>query len=311
LTGLNISNNAFYYLRWTGNDVSGGGSRDEYGLDNIRVTLNPEIDIQGNGQSIADGDDTPSTGDHTDFGTAAVDGGTVARTFTIRNIGAAALTVDPVTIAGANAGDFSVTTQPANSVAGNGTTTFVVTFDPSAFDPIAVGVRTATVSVVSNDSDESPYTFTIQGEGVVSLIPPTLTQGPLDVGQLCYRAKDPVYQDKSDKGTCNITFTLNNESDSPVEVRYYRVNTITNGNWILDAEDGPAQAGAIVLAPQTVNTDATFTPQFRSVFGYVGTSGASAAEDDSAAIELGTFGVELTPNLPSSNARIFLPAVGR
>ena len=38
LSGVNIPDGAFYYLRWTGNDVSGGGSRDEYGLDNISVS---------------------------------------------------------------------------------------------------------------------------------------------------------------------------------------------------------------------------------------------------------------------------------
>jgi hypothetical protein len=37
ISGLNISNNAFFWVRWTGNDVSGSGARDEYGLDNIAV----------------------------------------------------------------------------------------------------------------------------------------------------------------------------------------------------------------------------------------------------------------------------------
>jgi hypothetical protein len=38
LTGLGVPNGGFVYLRWSGADVSGGGSRDEYGLDNISVT---------------------------------------------------------------------------------------------------------------------------------------------------------------------------------------------------------------------------------------------------------------------------------
>lgn len=37
LTGLNINNGDFFYLKWTGDDISGGGSRDEYGLDNIQI----------------------------------------------------------------------------------------------------------------------------------------------------------------------------------------------------------------------------------------------------------------------------------
>lgn len=39
LTGLNIPNGAMFFLRWFGNDVSGVGNRDEFGLDNITVSL--------------------------------------------------------------------------------------------------------------------------------------------------------------------------------------------------------------------------------------------------------------------------------
>ena len=38
ITGLNIVPGGFYYLRWSGADVSGAGNRDEFGLDNIEVT---------------------------------------------------------------------------------------------------------------------------------------------------------------------------------------------------------------------------------------------------------------------------------
>jgi hypothetical protein len=38
LTGVNIDPSGMYYLSWTGDDVSGSGSRDEFGLDNISIT---------------------------------------------------------------------------------------------------------------------------------------------------------------------------------------------------------------------------------------------------------------------------------
>ena len=38
ITGLNVANNGFLYLRWTGVDVSGSGSRDEFALDNILIS---------------------------------------------------------------------------------------------------------------------------------------------------------------------------------------------------------------------------------------------------------------------------------
>jgi len=39
LYNLNILPNDCFYLRWTGNDVSGSGSRDEFGIDNIMVQV--------------------------------------------------------------------------------------------------------------------------------------------------------------------------------------------------------------------------------------------------------------------------------
>ncbi len=124
------------------------------------TTPAPEIDVRGNSVSIVSGGNTPSASDHTDFGNANVNSGTVVRTFTIQNTGNAALSVSTPTLSGANAGDFSVTSLPASSVATNGSTTFQITFDPSA-----AGMRTATVSIGNNDSNENPYTFAIQGTG--------------------------------------------------------------------------------------------------------------------------------------------------
>jgi PKD repeat protein len=126
----------------------------------------PEMDVSGNGVSIADGDDTPSTTDDTDFGGVNVASGTNANTFTITNSGSAALnlTNNPrVTISGTHASDFTLTTDANTPVAsGGGTTTFTITFDPSA-----TGLRSATVSIANDDSDENPYNFSIQGTGCV------------------------------------------------------------------------------------------------------------------------------------------------
>lgn len=38
ITGLNVANGNFIYLRWNGADVTGSGNRDQFGLDNIVVT---------------------------------------------------------------------------------------------------------------------------------------------------------------------------------------------------------------------------------------------------------------------------------
>jgi len=125
-----------------------------------------EMDVQGNGVSIADGDNTPSAADHTDFGNANIAGGSVVRTFTILNTGSANLTLTgtpKVVIGGAHAADFTVTTQPASPVAAGGNTTFQVTFAPSA-----AGLRSATISIANDDTDENPYDFSIQGTGILA-----------------------------------------------------------------------------------------------------------------------------------------------
>ncbi len=130
----------------------------------IALSTTPEIGVEGNATPIVDGDSTPSTADHTDFGNVYTTGGTLARTFTIRNTGSTGLNLTgtpKVLVSGANASDFTVTTQPTSPVAAAGTTTFVVTFNPSAN-----GLRSATLSIANSDPDENPYDFAVQGTGI-------------------------------------------------------------------------------------------------------------------------------------------------
>ncbi len=130
------------------------------------VTANePEMDVQGLGNSIASGDTTPSVTDDTDFGQTDIASGTVAHTFTILNTGDLDLNLtgaDPfVVISGTNAADFTVTTAPSSTISAAGSTTFLITYNPSV-----IGVSTATLSIANNDADEDPYTFDLQGEGI-------------------------------------------------------------------------------------------------------------------------------------------------
>ncbi|MCB1204664.1 MAG: choice-of-anchor D domain-containing protein, partial [Verrucomicrobiae bacterium] len=124
----------------------------------ITVAAGPEITLTGNGTNLTDGDATPSATDHSDFGSTPVASGSIVRTFTIGNVGTAVLDVSTITAGG----DFTVggITLPA-SIPVAGSTTFTVTFDPSV-----AGLRTATVNIASNDGDENPFDFSIQGTGI-------------------------------------------------------------------------------------------------------------------------------------------------
>jgi len=137
---------------------------DLSGLD----TAGPEIDITGLAVSIASGDTTPSVTDDTDFGNIDVTVGTNPNTFTIQNTGTGPLNLTAaspyVVISGAHAGDFTLTAIPTTPIAASGSTTFTITFNPSA-----LGLRTASVSIANDDSDENPYTFDIQGNGTTTV----------------------------------------------------------------------------------------------------------------------------------------------
>lgn len=155
----------------SGNSGSNGWSSD-IAIDNVNFTAAspaPEINITGNGNSIADGDTTPSLADYTDFGYADIASGTKENTFIIENTGGSntlnLIGVSPyVTIGGTNAADFTVTTIPSSSIASGSNTTFAITFNPSG-----AGLRTATVTILNDDSDENPYNFNIQGRGFTAL----------------------------------------------------------------------------------------------------------------------------------------------
>ncbi|AWA29033.1 hypothetical protein HYN48_02425 [Flavobacterium magnum] len=125
----------------------------------------PEIDVLGNSVSIANGDSTPSAADHTDFGSVTY-GGTVVRTYTIKNTGASALNLlgtPRVQLSGSSS--FAVTTQPAAAaVAANGSLTFQITYTSGAYT-----AETASVSISNNDSDEGTYTFAVTGIGTPSV----------------------------------------------------------------------------------------------------------------------------------------------
>ncbi|WP_100610924.1 LamG-like jellyroll fold domain-containing protein [Confluentibacter lentus] len=127
------------------------------------LIVGPEINIIGNGIDIPDGNMDISASDDTDFGGVLTSSGSVSHTFTIQNIGSMDVNLtDPspyITITGATA-DFTLTASPSATISSGGSTTFTITYDPTT-----VGIHTATISIANNDSDENPYTFTIQGVG--------------------------------------------------------------------------------------------------------------------------------------------------
>jgi len=258
----------------------------------------PEMDVQGNGVSIADGDVTPDSADHTDFGNADITSGTVVRTFTIENTGTGTLNLTGsspyVVIGGTDAADFSVTVIPASSIsASGGTTTFEITFDPSA-----TGIRLATISIGNDDTDENPYDFAVMGTGTIPVAPEIDVQGngvSIADGDIT-----PSAADHTDFGSAGVssgsitrTFTIENTGTGTLNLTAPPPYVFITGTNAADFSVSAAPAG-FVSAGGTTTFDITFDP------GEAGTRSAmiNILNDDSDEDQY-TFFVQGTGTLPA------------
>ncbi len=128
----------------------------------------PEINVrEGSGDVLSGGT--------VDFSSVPIDS-SKSLTFAIQNLGTADLhlTGDPyrVEISGTNASAFVIDPQPSSPVQPGQAAQFSLKFTPDG-----VGSKNASVKILSNDSDESVYTFAIKGMGtdIAPLQPNNLT----------------------------------------------------------------------------------------------------------------------------------------
>ena len=131
------------------------------GISGTCTVAIPEINVQGDGNDILNGDTSPESDDNTDAGSVNV-GSTTEMNFFVRNTeGSATLNVSGIILTG-DTDDFEITQNPNNNPI-PATESAALTI---AFTPTSGGTKTATVIIDSDDCDESTYTFTIQGEGI-------------------------------------------------------------------------------------------------------------------------------------------------
>ena len=99
-----------------------------------------------------------------DFGIQPVEGGLIMGvTHRIKNTGTSPLTGLVLTITGDAAADFTTSALPPTTLAPGETFQFIVRWDPTA-----PGERVATLSLVSNDPDENPFTVPLHGVGLTA-----------------------------------------------------------------------------------------------------------------------------------------------
>jgi uncharacterized delta-60 repeat protein len=139
-------------------NLTGGGLGPEIG-----VSTPPDgiflIGLSPPPTELIDGVSTSAFGS-ADVGTLSF----ITRTFTIRNDGLLDLNSLSLSITGTAAAEFSISALTTTSIAVGSTTTFTVSFTPAA-----VGSRSATLHIASNDYNESSFDFELTGTGLTKL----------------------------------------------------------------------------------------------------------------------------------------------
>ena len=134
------------------------GKKSAYMLRSPPPILEPEIEVEAQGEALADG-----TGPGVDFGAQSY-GASSPVYFTVRNTGKSDLAELDATIDGPHASDYSVIfAQPP--LAPGSSTGFYVSFKPNPNASPAPTSHTATLHIVSNDADEGSFEIPLTGTG--------------------------------------------------------------------------------------------------------------------------------------------------
>ena len=212
------------------------GEVEDYTI-NIMQPVNAEINVRGGASSISipNGFESPNGLNNTQFAVTGLGSETMDKEYFIENIGIANLnlTGSPVIkIEGANPLDFVVTQQATSPVINNGVTFFKIKFRPTVS-----GLRTASVRIENDDSNENPYIFAIEGTGncaatpIITVFP---TSGPKNT---------LVTFSSSTSNLLGATVTYNNIN---VPISYHTAETIevfipidaNDGNFIIQLVTG-------------------------------------------------------------------------
>jgi hypothetical protein len=194
----------------------------------IQVTViaqTPEINVR------QDMDDVIA-GSNRNFGNVQT-GGSAAVTFTIENLGLAALnlTGGPPRVEITGDVEFTLAADAATPVPAEGSTTFDIQYSPTAQES-----NSATVSIASDDPDEPLYTFTVSGTGIAAAPEINVQEGGVDVPD----------------GTVNydVGVTANH---TPLSITFTIQNT---GGGVLNLTGGPWRVAVTGDPEFTLDTDA-------------------------------------------------------
>ncbi len=169
-TGLNTGTTYYFSLVPYSSYLSDPSTLNYRTAATIPVTtcstlIGPEMNVRGvvgTNPTIPDNDTTPQGTDNTLFATVVV-GNNQAKNFRIENTGNSVLNITNIFMVGGNTTEFVVSgiTLPTTVAAGT-SLDFTVTFTPAG-----AGIRSTTLRIDNNDTNENPYNFVIQGTGTL------------------------------------------------------------------------------------------------------------------------------------------------
>jgi hypothetical protein len=169
----------------------------------LQVTVNPNIQVKGRNIVIANGDTTPSADNDTDYGATDI-GFPNSHTFSIVNTGGGDLTISDIELTGTDAGEFNINSTIPSLVSPGGVATIDIAFNPST-----EGSKEAIVTITSNDTSNSPYTYTIGGIASIPQIPAIIVKGNDIVIQNGDKVAD--ISDNTNFGTIDANTTITND----------------------------------------------------------------------------------------------------
>lgn len=239
----------------------GGVGNNASGTGRVIVTYNctsanvPKV--LGNSVIIADGDGTPATTDHTDFGDVTYYGSSLIRTFTIQNTGTMPVRIQSIGAAGTDAGMFTVQGGSLPRYVSPGTSSsFQVTFTPQG-----AGVKTAGISILMDNCNLANYDFAIKGTGIclpgssplVKFNETTINDGDVS----------PSFPDSTDFGDIGFngynttrTYRIHNAGTAPLRVNSLSLTGTDPAQFSLPALSFPVYLAAGAL----LNIPVKFTP---------------------------------------------------
>ncbi|MGI9158153.1 MAG: choice-of-anchor D domain-containing protein, partial [Saprospiraceae bacterium] len=236
----------------------------EYTFKLKGVTILPEAppvaEIRGNNVLIINGDFSPNSADHTDFGMITLPG-TITRTFTVTNAGPVGCGLlsftggTPISPVGGQAIDFMVIDNTCTTPLASGAScTFAVRYTSGAG-----GVSNTMVRIANSDAARNPYEFAIRAELQTPLMSVSGNNTPIPNGDNTPMAADFTFMGSIPTGqTIDRSYTLKNLGLGGLQIG---ANAVT-----LSAAPAPQNAGSSNFTVVTQPTAGVYTTNQEAIF---------------------------------------------